>query len=227
VALSQGVWASFMPKPFTDHPGSGMHTHVSLFEGDNNAFYAAGEEYQLSKTGRSFIAGVLKHAAEIAVVTNQWVNSYKRLMWGGEAPSYICWGHNNRSAMVRVPMYKPNKGQSTRMELRTIDSACNPYLAFAVTLAAGMKGIEEGYELPREAEDDVWSLNVRERKSLGIDPLPQSLQNAITIAEGSELLADTLGEHVFDFFLRNKRAEWDDYRNQVTAFELGRYLPRL
>jgi glutamine synthetase len=225
VALSQGVWATFMPKPYTEHPGSGMHTHVSLFEGDRNAFFAAGEEYQLSKTGRQFIAGVLRHAPEILVVTNQWVNSYKRLMWGGEAPSYICWGHNNRSAMIRVPMYKPNKGQSTRMELRTVDSACNPYLAFAVTLAAGMKGIEESYDLPREAEDDVWSLNERERKSLGIDPLPKSLQDAIAVAEGSELLAETLGEHVFDFFLRNKRAEWDEYRVQVSPFERDRMLP--
>jgi glutamine synthetase len=227
VALSQGIWATFMPKPFTTHPGSGMHTHVSLFEGDTNAFFEAGAEYQLSKTGRHFIAGILKHAAEIAVVTNQWVNSYKRLMWGGEAPSYICWGHNNRSAMIRVPMYKPNKGQSTRMELRTIDSAANPYLSFAVILAAGMKGIEEGYELPREAEDDVWSLTERERKSLGIDPLPKSLYDAIAVAENSELLAETLGEHVFDFFLRNKRAEWEEYRVQVSAFERDRMLPLL
>ena len=227
VALSQGIWATFMPKPFTTHPGSGMHTHVSLFEGDRNAFFAAGEEYQLSKTGRQFIAGVLQHASEIAVVTNQWVNSYKRLMWGGEAPSYICWGHNNRSAMVRVPMYKPDKGQSTRMELRTIDSACNPYLAFAVVLAAGLKGIEHGYELPREAEDDVWSLNERERSSLGLEPLPRNLYDAIRVAEGSELLAETLGEHVFDFFLRNKRAEWDDYRVQVSTFERDRMLPLL
>jgi glutamine synthetase len=170
---------------------------------------------------------VLHHAAEIAVVTNQWVNSYKRLMGGGEAPSYICWGHNNRSAMIRVPMYKPNKGASTRMELRTIDSACNPYLAFAVILAAGMKGIELGYDLPREAEDDVWSLNQRERKSLGIDPLPSSLADAIAVAESSELLAETLGEHVFDYFLRNKRAEWDEYRVQVSAFERDRMLPLL
>jgi glutamine synthetase len=227
VALSQGIWASFMPKPFTTHPGSGMHTHVSLFEGDRNAFYEAGAEYQLSKTGRQFIAGVLRHASEISAVTNQWVNSYKRLMWGGEAPSYICWGHNNRSAMVRVPMYKPNKGQSTRMELRTIDSACNPYLAFAVVLAAGMKGIEESYDLPREAEDDVWSLNDRERTLLGIDPLPRNLFEAIAVAERSELLAETLGEHVFDFFLRNKRAEWDEYRVQVSAFERDRMLPLL
>ena len=162
-----------------------MHTHVSLFEGDRNAFFEAGAEYQLSKTGRQFIAGVLRHAAEITVVTNQWVNSYKRLMWGGEAPSYICWGHNNRSAMIRVPMYKPNKGQSTRIELRTVDSACNPYLAFAVMLAAGMKGIEEGYDLPREAEDDVWSLNERERESLGIDPLPQEPVRGDQVAGGS------------------------------------------
>jgi glutamine synthetase len=225
VALSQGIWASFMPKPFTDHPGSGMHTHVSLFEGDNNAFFEAGAEYQLSRTGRQFIAGILKHASEISVVTNQWVNSYKRMMWGAEAPSYICWGHNNRSAMIRVPMYKPLKGQSTRIELRSLDAACNPYLAYAVVLAAGMKGIEEGYELPREAEDDVWSLSERERRSLGIEPLPRSLYDAIGIAENSELLAETLGEQVFDFFLRNKRAEWDDYRGQVSPFERERMLP--
>jgi len=227
VALSQGIWASFMPKPFTEHPGSGMHTHVSLFEGDANAFYEPGAEYQLSKTGRQFIAGVLHHASELSVVTNQWVNSYKRMLGGGEAPSYICWGHNNRSAMVRVPMYKPLKGQSTRVEIRTIDSSCNPYLAYAVVLAAGMKGIEEGYELPREAEDDVWSLTDRERKSLGIDPLPETLDEAIEVAEDSELLAETLGEHVFDFFLRNKRQEWADYRSQVTAFERDRMLPVL
>lgn len=225
VALSQGIFATFMPKPFTDHPGSGMHTHLSLFEGDNNAFFEAGAEYQLSKTGRQFIAGILRHASEISVVTNQWVNSYKRMMWGAEAPSYICWGHNNRSAMVRVPMYKPLKGQSTRVELRTLDAACNPYLAYAVVLAAGMKGIEEGYDLPREAEDDVWSLSERERKSLGIDPLPKSLYDAIGIAESSELLAETLGEHVFDFFLRNKRAEWNDYRVQVSAYERDQMLP--
>lgn len=225
VALSQDIWASFMPKPFTSHPGSGMHTHVSLFEGDRNAFYEAGAEYQLSKTGRQFIAGILHHASEITCVTNQWVNSYKRLIGGGEAPSYVSWGHNNRSAMVRVPMYKPNKGQSTRIELRTIDAACNPYLAFAVVLAAGMKGIEEGYELPHEAEDDVWSLTERERKALGIRPLPKSLYDAITVAEDSELLAETLGEHVYDFFLRNKRAEWEEYRGQVSAFERDRMLP--
>ncbi|WP_309650730.1 glutamine synthetase family protein [Nocardioides sp.] len=225
VALGQGIWASFMPKPFTTHPGSGMHTHVSLFEGDQNAFYEAGAEYQLSQTGRRFIAGILRHAPEISVVTNQWVNSYKRMMFGGEAPSYICWGHNNRSAMVRVPMYKPSKGNSTRIELRTIDAACNPYLAFAAVLAAGLKGIDEGYELPREAEDDVWALTERERKNLGIEPLPHNLNEAIKIAESSELLAETLGENVFDYFLRNKRAEWDEYRGQVSVFERDQMLP--
>jgi glutamine synthetase len=227
VALSQGIWATFMPKPFTEHPGSGMHTHVSLFEGDRNAFFEGGAEYQLSRTGRQFIAGILRHASEITCITNQWVNSYKRLMGGGEAPSGICWGHNNRSAMIRVPMYKPDKGNSTRVEVRTIDAACNPYLAFAVVLAAGMKGIEEGYELPPEAEDDVWSLTERERQALGIDPLPKNLSDAIAVAEKSELLAETLGEHVFEFFLRNKRAEWAEYRIQVSAYERDRMLPVL
>ncbi len=227
VALSQGIWASFMPKPFTTHPGSGMHTHVSLFEGDENAFFEAGAEYQLSRTARHFIAGILRHAAEITAVTNQWVNSYKRLIGGSEAPSYICWGHNNRSAMVRVPMYKPNKAQSTRIELRSIDAACNPYLAYAVVLAAGMKGLQEEYELPREAEDNVWSLNDRERRALGLEQLPRNLFEAIRVAEDSELLAETLGEHVYEFFLRNKRAEWEEYRGQVSAFERDRMLPVL
>lgn len=227
VALSQGIWASFMPKPFTEHPGSGMHTHVSLFEGDTNSFFEAGAEYQLSKTARHFIAGILRHAGEITCVTNQWVNSYKRLIGGGEAPSYICWGHNNRSAIVRVPMYKPNKGQSARIELRSIDAACNPYLAFATVLAAGMKGLEEEYELPREAEDDVWSLTDRERQALGLQQLPKNLHDAIKLAEESELLADTLGEHVYEFFLRNKRKEWEEYRGQVSAHERDTMLPVL
>ncbi len=224
VALSEGIFASFMPKPFTDHPGSGMHTHLSLFEGDRNAFFEAGAEYHLSSVGRSFIAGLLRHSAEITAVTNQWVNSYKRIIGGGEAPSYVCWGHNNRSALVRVPMYKPSKGQSTRVEMRSIDSACNPYLSYALLLAAGLKGIEEDYELPREAEDDVWSLTDDERRALGIAPLPHNLDQAIREMENSELVAETLGEHVFDFFLRNKRAEWRDYRRQVSQFELDRLI---
>ena len=227
VALEQGLFASFMPKPFSEYPGSGMHTHLSLFEGDRNAFFEPGAQYQLSKVARGFIAGLLRHAPEITAVTNQWVNSYKRLYGGGEAPAYVCWGHNNRSAMIRVPMYKPQKGQSTRIEVRTLDSACNPYLAFAVLLSAGLKGVEEGYELPAEAEDDVWNLTEAERRVLGIDPLPQNLAEAIAVMEGSELLAETLGEQVFDFFLRNKRAEWQEYRSQVTPFELNHYLPAL
>jgi glutamine synthetase len=227
VALEQGVYASFMPKPFTEHPGSGMHTHLSLFEGDRNSFHEAGAEYHLSKVGRAFIAGLLRHAAELTAVTNQWVNSYKRLWGGGEAPAYVCWGHNNRSALVRVPMYKPTKGQSTRIEVRSVDTACNPYLAYALLLAAGLKGIEEGYELPPGAEDDVWSLSDAERRALGIEPLPQNLADAIALMERSELAAETLGEHVFDFFLRNKRREWEEYRMQVTPFELDRYLPVL
>jgi glutamine synthetase len=227
VALSQGIYASFMPKPLSDQPGSGMHTHMSLFEGDRNAFFEGGAQYGLSKTGRAFIAGLLRHASEITAVTNQWVNSYKRLAVGDEAPSFISWGHNNRSALVRVPMYKPHKGQSSRVEFRSLDSAANPYLAFALMLAAGLKGIEEGYELPPEVEDDIWSLTSRERRALGIKPLPGSLAEAISVMEDSELVAETLGEHVFDFFLRNKRAEWQDYRRQVTPFELNRLLPVL
>jgi glutamine synthetase len=227
VALTQGIYATFMPKPFSEHPGSGMHTHLSLFEGDSNAFYEAGAPYQLSKVGRQFIAGLLRHGAEIAAVTNQWVNSYKRLWGGGEAPAHLTWGHNNRSALVRVPMHKPNKGQSTRVEVRSLDAACNPYLAFAVLLGAGLKGIEEGYDLPPETEDDVWSLTDAERRAMGIKPLPASLGRALEVMEESELVADVLGEHVFDFFLRNKRQEWLDYRHEVSQFELNRYLPRL
>ncbi|WP_430646545.1 glutamine synthetase family protein [Agromyces sp. GXS1127] len=224
VAIEQGVYATFMPKPFSDKPGSGMHTHLSLFEGDANAFYEPGAQYQLSKIGRQFIAGLLRHANEISAVTNQFVNSYKRLWGGDEAPSFICWGHNNRSALVRVPLYKPNKGQSARVEYRAIDSAANPYLAFSLLLAAGLKGIEEGYELPSEAEDDVWALTDSERRALGYRPLPASLDHAIEYMETSELVADTLGEHVFNYVLANKRAEWRDYRTQVTPFELQRNL---
>ncbi|GMA19974.1 hypothetical protein GCM10025862_19950 [Arsenicicoccus piscis] len=227
VAYEHGVFASFMPKPLMEYPGSGMHTHLSLFEGDTNVFYEPGARYQISKTGRAFIAGLLRHAAEITAITNQWVNSYKRLWGGGEAPAFVSWGHNNSSAMVRIPMYKPSKGQATRVEVRTLDTACNPYLAFAVLLAAGLKGIEEGYELPDEAEDDVWSLTDGERRALGIDALPTSLHEAVTVMERSDLVAETLGEHVFDYFLRNKRQEWVDYRTQVTPFELERLLPRL
>jgi glutamine synthetase len=227
VALQQGVRASFMPKPLRDFPGSGMHTHLSLFEGEKNAFHEAGAPLQLSKIGRAFIAGLLRHAPEITAVTNQWVNSYKRIIGGAEAPAYVCWGHNNRSALVRVPMYKPGKGQSTRVEYRAPDSATNPYLAYALLLAAGLRGIEQNYQLPEGAEDDVWALTDGERRALGMTPLPTSLNQAITAMENSELVAETLGEHVFDFFLRNKREEWRDYRRQVTEWERERYLPVL
>ena len=224
VAIEQGVYATFMPKPFTEHPGSGMHTHMSLFEGDNNVFFDASSQYHLSKTARHFIAGLLRHAGEITAVTNQYVNSYKRLWGGGEAPSYVCWGHNNRSALLRVPLYKPNKANSSRIEYRAIDSAANPYLSYALILAAGMKGIEEEYEMPAEAEDDVWSLSDAERRALGIQPLPTSLDHAIRKLEESELAAETLGEEVFSYVLANKRREWSEYRSQVTPFELKQNL---
>ena len=220
VAIEQGVYATFMPKPFTEHPGSGMHTHMSLFEGDTNAFYDASGQYHLSKVGRQFIAGLLRHAPEITAVTNQYVKSYKRLWGGGEAPSFVCWGHNNRSALIRVPLYKPDKGQSSRIEYRAIDSAANPYLAYALLLAAGLKGIENEYELPAETEDNVWDLTDSERRAMGIQPLPQSLDHAIRKLEESELAAETLGEQVFSYVLANKQAEWSAYRAQVTPFEL-------
>jgi glutamine synthetase len=220
VAIEQGVYATFMPKPMSGQPGSGMHTHMSLFEGDTNAFYEAGGHYQLSKIGRQFVAGLLKHAPEITAVTNQFVNSYKRLWGGDEAPSFVTWGHNNRSALVRVPLYKPNKGQSARVEYRAIDSAANPYLAYSLLLAAGLKGIEEGYELPPEAEDNVWELSDAERRALGYNQLPASLDHAVSLMEDSELVAETLGEQVFNYVLLNKRQEWKEYRAQVTPYEL-------
>jgi glutamine synthetase len=227
VAIEQGVYATFMPKPFTQHPGSGMHTHMSLFEGDTNAFFDPSAQYHLSKTAKHFIAGLLKHAPEITAVTNQYVNSYKRLWGGGEAPSFVCWGHNNRSALIRVPLYKPDKGNSSRIEYRAIDSAANPYLAYALLLNAGLKGIEEEYPLPAETEDNVWSLNDAERRAMGIQPLPQSLDHAIRKLEDSELVAETLGEEVFSYVLANKRREWSDYRAQVTPFELKQNLETL
>jgi len=227
VATGQGIEASFMPKPFFDHPGSGMHTHVSLFEGDTNAFYDAADPVRLSATGRSFVAGLLAHAREITAVTNQWVNSYKRLAGGGEAPAYVCWGRSNRSALIRVPLFKPDKAASARIEYRALDPACNPYLAFALLLTAGLDGVERGLPLPDEAEDDVWELTPRERRALGVVALPRSLDSAINLMEESELVAETLGERVFDYFLRNKRAEYEEYRRQVTPWELAALLPRL
>jgi glutamine synthetase len=227
VAIEQGVYATFMPKPFANHPGSGMHTHLSLFEGDSNAFFDQGATHQLSTVGRQFVAGLLTHAPEISAVTNQFVNSYKRIWGGHEAPSYITWGHNNRSALVRVPLYKPGKGQSARIEYRAMDSAANPYLAFALMLSAGLKGIEEGYELPAEAEDTVWELSRQERKALGYKSLPTSLDHALNVMEESELVAETLGEQVFNYVLKNKRREWDEYRAQVTPYEIDANLELL
>ncbi|GAA1376790.1 type I glutamate--ammonia ligase [Luteococcus sanguinis] len=227
LAAAQGITASFMPKPFTEWPGSGMHTHMSLFEGDNNAFYDAADEYRLSRIGKQFVAGLLHHSAEITAVTNQWVNSYKRLGGGGEAPAYVCWGRNNRSALVRIPMFRADKSSSARIEMRSIDSSSNPYLSYALMLAAGLSGIEHEMELPEEAADDVWALSERERSLMGIRQLPRNLDEAIREMENSELVAETLGEHVFDYFLRNKRAEFEEYRRQVTVHELTTLLPRV
>jgi glutamine synthetase len=228
VALTSGVTASFMPKPYNTQPGSGMHSHLSLFEGEDNAFHDPGDEQRLSKTAKAFIAGLLRHAPEFTAITNQWVNSYKRLFTSpqpgqiSEAPSYVSWGKANRSALVRVPAYgKPN---SARVEIRSLDSATNPYLAYAVLLGAGLKGIEEGYELPPGTEDDVSALNSAERGAAGYQPLPGNLAEALDAMESSDLVAEVLGEHVFDYFLKNKRQEWEDYRTQVTAFERKRYI---
>lgn len=216
VALDQGFHASFMPKPFTEFAGSGMHTHFSLFADEKNAFHQDGAEFHLSAIGRSFVAGVLKFAPEFTAITNQWVNSYKRLHGGDEAPSLATWGAHSKSALVRIPMYKPKKEVSTRIEVRSPDSACNPYLAFSVIIAAGLKGIEEGIAL--EPSSDLAS---------GAHRLPMSLSEAITEMEKSELVREVLGESVFEYVLRNKRAEWQEYRREVTAFELDRYLPVL
>ena len=226
VAIQEGCIATFMPKPFVGQPGSGMHTHFSLFEGDHNAFYDPAGQYQLSATGRAFIAGILRHAKEITAITNQYVNSFKRLWGGDEAPSYVCWGHNNRSALVRVPMHKPGKAQAVRVEYRSLDPAANPYLAFATILAAGMKGIEEGYDLPAETEDDVWALTDGEREALGIEALPTSLKRAVAAMSGSDLVADTLGEDTFEYFRRNKKHEYQAYDAQVTDFEIGQFFRR-
>jgi glutamine synthetase len=227
VATELGVYATFMPKPIEGAFGSGMHTQVSLFEGDVNAFHDPGDEFGLSKVGRCFIAGLLHHAREITAVTNQTVNSYKRLIAGYEAPVHICWARNNESALVRLPAPKKGKESSTRIEFRSPDPACNPYLAFSVMLAAGLKGVEEGYDLPPEATNNIYEMTPEERAAEGIGSLPQSLTEAISAMEESELVAETLGEHVFDYFIRNKRAEWLDYKAHVTPWELDRYLGSL
>jgi glutamine synthetase len=216
-----------MPKPLAGVQGSGMHTHLSLFDGDTNAFHDEGDEYHLSGIGRRFIAGLLAHAPEITAITNQWVNSYKRLIVGYEAPVYVSWARNNRSALVRVPPTKRGKKESTRIEYRAPDPAANPYLAFAAILAAGLVGVERGYSLPPEAAANLYELTTEQRLAEGIPSLPASLADAVNAMEQSELMAETLGEHVFEWFIRNKRVEWADYKAQVTPFELRRYLTSL
>jgi glutamine synthetase len=227
VAQELGCYATFMPKPLEGADGSGLHTHVSLFEDDRNAFFDPTDAYNLSKVGRSFVAGLLRHAPEITAVTNQWVNSYKRLVPGFDAPVDVSWGVRNRSTLVRVPLAKPGKEAACRVEYRAPDAACNPYLTLAVILAAGLAGIEGEYPLPDEAPDDLSRRSPAERRALGVAPLPTSLEQALAAMEASDLVRETLGAHVFEWFLANKVEEWNAYRSSVTTFEVDRYLSRL
>jgi glutamine synthetase len=227
VAYRQGVYATFMPKPLFGENGSGMHTHMSLFKGKRNAFFDPKGQYHLSDTARYFIGGLLKHAAELTSVTCQWVNSYKRLVPGYEAPVYLSWAQRNRSDLIRVPMYKPGKEEATRIEYRSPDPACNPYLAFSVMLAAGLAGIEQKIQPPEPVEDNVYKMSEQERVKRGIKQLPGSLMEAIQVTEKSELVREALGEHVFQHFIENKKVEWDQYRTQITSYELDKYLPLL
>jgi len=224
IALQNNVYATFMPKPIFGENGSGMHTHMSLFKGDNNAFFDAKAEYHLSDVGRAFVAGLLTHAREITLVCNQWVNSYKRLVPGYEAPVYLSWAQRNRSDLIRVPMYKPGKEKATRIEFRSPDPACNPYLAFAVMLTAGLEGIEKGYECPEPVEENVYEMSAEERERRGIESLPEDLGHAIEAAEESEIVRKALGDHTFERFIENKKIEWREYRAQVHGYELDRYL---
>jgi len=227
IALKYGYYATFMPKPVLGINGSGMHVHQSLFKGERNAFFDPNDEYHLSKIAKGFVAGLLKHAPELTAVTNQWVNSYKRLVPGYEAPVYLSWARRNRSDLIRVPEYRPGREKATRIEFRSPDPACNPYLAFSVMLAAGLEGIEKGYEVPKPIEENVYELTEKERQKRGIGTLPASLLEAILLTEKSELVRKALGEHVFNAFIQNKKIEWDQYRTQVTDYELKRYLPIL
>ena len=227
IARQQGIYATFMPKPIFGENGSGMHVHQSLFQGDKNAFYDGSDRYNLSSVAKSYIAGLMRHAPEITAICNQWVNSYKRLVPGYEAPVYVSWARRNRSAMIRVPMYKPGKEQATRIEYRSPDPSCNPYLAFAVMLGAGLKGIENNYELPAPIEEDIFEMHPAERKAYGITDLPGNLYSAILATEKSQLVKKVLGDHVFNKFIENKRIEWDAYRTHVSQFELDKYLPTL
>jgi glutamine synthetase len=227
IAMKHGVYATFMPKPLFGQNGSGMHTHQSLFKGDKNAFFNAKDQYHLSDVGKHYIAGILKYSPEICSILSQWVNSYKRLVPGYEAPVYISWARRNRSTLVRVPMYKPGKEKATRVELRCPDPACNPYLAFSVMLAAGLKGIEEKLPLADPIEEDIFEMSEERRKKLGIKALPGSLYEAVSMTEKSEIVRETLGDHIFEKFIANKIIEWDNYRIHVSQFELERYLPIL
>ena len=227
IASKHDVHASFMPKPLAGVQGSGMHTHFSLFHGDENAFSNPRDEYKLSNIAKGFIAGIMRHAPEITAVTNQWVNSYKRLVAGYEAPIYVSWARNNRSALIRVPVAKRSNPDSSRIEYRAPDSACNPYLSFSVILAAGLKGIEENYELPEEASDNLYNMSPHELQTLNIAFLPGNLDEAIELMENSQLVRETLGSHVFEWFIRNKRDEWSAYKTHVSQFELDRYLRSL
>ena len=227
VAASQGVHASFMPKPLEGVQGSGMHVHMSLFNGEENAFYSPDDAYNLSPIAKHFMAGLLRHAAEITAVTNQTVNSYKRLVPGFEAPVHISWARNNRSGLIRVPIPKKGNPMATRIEYRSPDPACNPYLAFSVILAAGMRGIRDSYELPVEADANLFQLDDAQLAALGIDQIPASLGDALKVMETSELVKEALGDHIFEWFLRNKRNEWRSYKAHVSAFEHDRYLRSL
>ena len=228
VAIMHGYYATFMPKPLGGENGSGMHTHQSLFSGDKNAFFDGNDAPSyLSATAKQYIAGLLKHAPEIAIVTNQWVNSYKRLVPGFEAPVYLSWALRNRSDMIRIPVYKPGKEKATRVEFRSPDPACNPYLAFACMLACGLEGIKGNYECPEPVEENVYKMGEDERKKRGIGSLPADLGRAIELAEGSEILKKCLGEEMRDKLIVNKKQEWDSYRTQVTDWELENYLPLL
>jgi glutamine synthetase len=227
VAASQGVYASFMPKPLEGVQGSGMHLHLSLFNGEDNAFYSDEDDYNLSPMAKQFMAGLLRHAAEITAVTNQTVNSYKRLVPGFEAPVHISWARNNRSGLIRVPIPKKGNPLATRIEYRSPDPACNPYLAFSVLLAAGMRGIKEGYELPAEADANLFQMDDAQLIKLGIDQIPSSLGDALRVMEESSLVAEALGDHIFEWFLRNKRNEWRSYKAHVSTFEHDRYLRSL
>ena len=224
VALKNNVYASFMPKPIFGVNGSGMHTHQSLFRGKKNAFFDPKDKYHLSALAKKYIAGLMKHAREITLVTNQWVNSYKRLVPGYEAPVYISWAQRNRSDLIRIPVYKPGKELATRVEYRSPDPACNPYFAFSVMLAAGLEGIEKGYPLKDPVERNVYEMGEEERKKYNIDSLPGNLYEAIRVTEKSDLVKEALGDHVFHQFIENKKIEWERYRAQVTDYELEQYL---